>query len=257
MFDYTAGSNDRTSDLEVTGVNLPSNTTVQDVNGINVDFSSALNVSTGISVNTSASAIQYISAGQTSSSISIGDGSLLEVLAGGTSLRTIVGAGGIEDVFGLDVSATINNDGQQVVFYGGTASASIVNDPSAQTLSSGGVAIGTRLSSGEQEVLFGATAVATLATAGGVEVVSAGGTASDFTIGRGGTGELSSAAIVHGLITFVQNGGTLEIAGSGGYLSSFMSGLTVSGLAGGDVIDLTDVTFSPAELHSFPVAASL
>jgi hypothetical protein len=51
VFDDTVSATDQTSDLEVVAVNLPTGTSVQDSNGVNVDFSAALNSPTGLSVN--------------------------------------------------------------------------------------------------------------------------------------------------------------------------------------------------------------
>jgi hypothetical protein len=51
VFDYTVGATDETPDLKITKVNLPSGTTVQDVNGVNANLAGTLNVSTDLSIN--------------------------------------------------------------------------------------------------------------------------------------------------------------------------------------------------------------
>jgi hypothetical protein len=51
VFDYVVGSQEQAKDLMVTKANLPAGTTVQDSSGVNVDFSSALNTSMGLTIN--------------------------------------------------------------------------------------------------------------------------------------------------------------------------------------------------------------
>jgi autotransporter passenger strand-loop-strand repeat protein len=52
VFDYTVGATGQTANLEVTQVNLPSGTTVKDLNGVSVDFSAADDALLGLSVDT-------------------------------------------------------------------------------------------------------------------------------------------------------------------------------------------------------------
>jgi T5SS/PEP-CTERM-associated repeat protein len=50
VFDYTVGSGDETANLEITSVNLPTGTTIQDAAGYNANFSAADNAPTGLQV---------------------------------------------------------------------------------------------------------------------------------------------------------------------------------------------------------------
>ena len=50
VFDYTVGSGDEIANLEITSVNLPSGTTIQNADAYNADFSAAINASTGLQV---------------------------------------------------------------------------------------------------------------------------------------------------------------------------------------------------------------
>jgi autotransporter passenger strand-loop-strand repeat protein len=52
VFDYTLGTAGQTANLTVKQVNLPSGTTVQDQNGVSVNFSAAVNAPLGLSVDT-------------------------------------------------------------------------------------------------------------------------------------------------------------------------------------------------------------
>ncbi len=137
------------------------------------------------------------------------------VVGGGTM---VVLSGGVAD------DTTVSAGGLLIIASGGTASASVVASGGTEFVSAGGTANDTTL------------------VAGGIEVVSAGGSASGIMLSAGGTAEIQSgaAATVFGPIVFVGTGATVQI---GDTANSVLSGLTLSGLAPFDAIDLTDVSF--------------
>ena len=135
---------------------------------------------------------------------------------------------------------------------GGTLSNTVVSNGGTLVVLSGGHADPTSIGSGGSEIVSaGGTDSGTIISGGGTLEVLAGGFAALGTIDSGasalidgGTVSVHSSVTVSGPITFASGGGTLEIGGSGSVLSGFMSGLTVSGLAVGDIIDLTNVAFA-------------
>jgi autotransporter passenger strand-loop-strand repeat protein len=132
------------------------------------------------------------------------DSDVLNVLAGGTAVRTL----------------TINSN-PVVVSSGGLASATTVGGGGAQVVSAGGTAIGTIVSSGGQsEQLYGLGLNEKLF--GGSEAVSSGGTSISATVAGGFFDEL-----------YIGSGGTAFYGTvSGGYIQAdvggFVSGTTVS-----------------------------
>lgn len=140
------------------------------------------------------------------------------MVSGGTAVSAAVLSGGSETISagGIDISATI--DGSQTVL--GTASATTLDGGAVQTVSSGGVAIGTVISSGDSQiVLSGGTASGTIVLSGGSEVVSSGGTASTTTISRGG----SETVLGTGVSGTISSGGTLTVS-AGGLASAVIVG---------------------------------
>jgi autotransporter passenger strand-loop-strand repeat protein len=217
---------------------------------------------------------QVVEGGGTASNTTIDSGGLEIVNGGGTDDGVQI-SGGEQDVNGYASGATVFT-GSQVVEAGGTASNTTVDSGGDLYVLSAGTASGTIVSSGGTlDVLSGGTAIApdllaggtfiiggtlsgftvsngvtldvsagtainTYVLGGGTEIVSSGGIADGITISGAGTAELLSGAIVSGRRTFVNDGGTLEI---GDTASAFLAGLAISGLGGGDTIDLTDVSF--------------
>ena len=88
-----------------------------------------------------------------------------------------------------------------------------------------------------QEVEDGGTASGTLIGSGGEEEVQFGGTAFAPTV-SGGVFDLGDGAVVSGAINFAGIGGTLQID------TTSMPTNVISGFAVGDIVDLTQVTFS-------------
>ncbi len=131
-------------------------------------------------------------------------GQLTTVSVGQTVSNTSVTDGGVQDVYGTTIDATVASRGEQVVFSAGTASSTTVGGGGYQMIEAGGSAIGTTVGSG------------------GYQVIESSGTASGTTVSSGGTLELIGGASAIG--PKISAGGTLEI----GYGYS-VSGETVSG----------------------------
>src|SRR5438034_570476 len=51
VFDYTVGAGERTANLAIMGAVVPQGASVKDDNGVAVDFSTAFNLGTGVSIN--------------------------------------------------------------------------------------------------------------------------------------------------------------------------------------------------------------
>ena len=91
VFDYTVGSGDETANLEVTLVNLPSGTTIQDAAGYNADFSAAIDAPTGLQVGPA-----YITAINSSQSSELMTGETLQLtLAMSTGVKVNTAGGSI------------------------------------------------------------------------------------------------------------------------------------------------------------------
>jgi autotransporter passenger strand-loop-strand repeat protein len=216
-------------------------------------------------------------AGGTASATVVSSGGALD--GGGTAIGSIVYEGGTEDVTSA-TGCTVSGGTEVVGAFcvasntkvlaggvqsvdGGTATGAVLNS-GTQYVSSGnffagivtGTAIGTQVNNGGQEFVFyrdvtsntviaadgteyvssGGTAVGTVIDNGGVEQVFSGGIASGSVI-SGGILMLSGGAVIVGGVHFA-GGGELSIGGT-----SSPSGV-ISGLASGDIIDLSGSTFT-------------
>ena len=189
----------------------------------------------------SSGGVELVDAGGTSINGTIGT-SALQTVAGVDSGTVIVGSGAAQTIAsgGIANDETVSNGGNQNIDIGGTALGVVVDVGGSQIVLSGAVASGAAINGGTQFVDDGGTADATTIDGGGVEVISSGGIASGITIGFGGTADIlnGAEATVAGVIN-LSGGATLEI----GDTSSTLLPNTISGLAGGDVIDLTNVAF--------------
>ena len=121
----------------------------------------------------------------------------------------------------------------------GAASGTIVGSGGTESVSGGGTDFGTTIDSGGSEVVLALGTATSTTISGGIEIVNFGGTAAGIVIGRGGTAAIMQGAIISGPITFATSVGTLEIGGN----SPALPPGTISGLAIGDTIDLTDAGF--------------
>jgi autotransporter passenger strand-loop-strand repeat protein len=173
------------------------------------------------------------SGGSTVSASIIGSGttnSAAEILSGGMASHTMlfdtgkltVRAGGIAlDTIVNSTSFGSGSNGGLFVSSGGMASNATVNSGGIEGVRRGGRDIGATINSG------------------GLLVVSSGGTASATTI-DGGTLELQVGGVISGAISFTGQGGTLMVD------SSPVPASTISGFAGGDIIDLASIGYDSA-----------
>jgi len=194
----------------------------------------------GIAIDTdvTGTGAQYIYGGGTVSGTTLNGGSEY-VFSGGSAGTTDIGSGGLQDViFGGSASATtVESNGLQAVEAGGSATGTILNGGELDTY---GSAVNTIISGGTLQVFAGGSANGTVVNGGGLLDVQFGGILDGGATLSGGTLVLSDGAIVSGSLSFAGSGGTLQIGGT------TMPGSTISGLAPGDTIDLTNVGFSSA-----------
>ena len=104
-------------------------------------------------------------------------GEILNVSGGKTSIGIIVLSGGTLNVLsGGTISDTASVGGQDIIYSGGSAFATIVTDNGSETVS--GTAISTTVSNGGTEfVSSGGTISGTVVGTGGQDVIYAGGRA--------------------------------------------------------------------------------
>ena len=172
----------------------------------------------------------------------LSSGGTLTVALGGIASGTVVLSGGtaVAESDGTASGTMVGGGGTQVVQNNGTVVGATVGSGGTELVSGGGTDIGTSIDSGGSEIIFAqGLATSTTISGSGVEVVSAGGTAADIFIASGGTAEIANGATVSGAITLVTSGGTLELGGA----TPALGAGTISGLAPGDTVDLTDVAF--------------
>jgi autotransporter passenger strand-loop-strand repeat protein len=162
----------------------------------------------------------------------------------------------------LSVSATISSGATQYVYSGGDASGTTVRSGGFETVSygglsvsatllggdayvySGGVASGTRVSRGALLTVGSGGTASQVTVVGGAVHVSTGGTATGLSVGSGGTAIVQSGGIVSGAVIFAPKA-TLSVAGAA------VSGLTLSGFAATDMLDLASFAFNKSETVSF------
>jgi autotransporter passenger strand-loop-strand repeat protein len=229
VFDYMVGANDYVSDLEIASVNLPSGTTVKDSHGVNVDFSAAPEIPTGLQINSSALAANAtVSSGRSVVGVTVPNGLSLHVLSGGSASDAFL-SGGAEYVNGIDTDLTVSNGGTAYVSSGGTASASTVLAGGVENVLSSGSVNNAVIIGGTVNVSSGGTATDTVISNGGAVYVQGGinghGGTKATTISNGGTecalsGSLTSNTIVcSGGVQVVSSGGesAYTTVNSGGY----------------------------------------
>ena len=190
-----------------------------------------------------------ISAGVTSSGLTVSSGTNLVVLSGGTISSTTVSsggtvyiskggtdsattlAGGTLNVYGSDVSATVTSGGLESVYSGGIATGANVRSSSFLFVQNGGSAVGTTDSGGVYRVYSGGHSISTTLI-NASEIVSAGGTESAATISPGGTLNVYGSAVSATDFNYVEvySGGFTSdtIVSSGGSEIVLASGSTTS-----------------------------
>jgi autotransporter passenger strand-loop-strand repeat protein len=174
-----------------------------------------------------------VSSGVTSTHLTLHNGDILEVLAGGSAVSITVNGGATEYVYsgGTALSTTLNNGGGLQLSSGATASVTTINEDSTLFVFSGGNALSTTVSnngglqiyadgtasvttvhSGGTEFVLGGTAVSTTLDTNTFEVVTSGGSAISTTVSSGGIEDVYS----DGTASFatVDNGGTENVSGT-------------------------------------------
>jgi autotransporter passenger strand-loop-strand repeat protein len=229
--------------------------------GTTIESGGLVTVSSGGTANgtTISSGGEELIQGGVVSGTTVSSGGLLDSdTQGGAAVATVVSNGGLVAYLNTTNSVVLSG-GTEDVFVGSLASGSTVSGGGVQNVGAG-TAIGTILNGGIQNLSYGAfsfrgTAVGTKVNSGSQQYVSAGGTASGTIIGSGGTETVLSGGIASGSII---NGGTMLLSAgaivSGGIVfaglgeliisGTSMPGSAISGLVGGDIIDLAGSTFA-------------
>ncbi len=199
----------------------------------------------------------FVSAGVTSTGLSVSGGSSLDVLQGGTTSGAVILNGGVEVVSsgGTAANTTVSNggilsastygfDSGSVISSGGTLIASQATasgygaNAFADTVLLGGSAVvfskgwinSASVQGGSVTVSAGGFAQETTLTAGGVLTISAGGSGNIALVGSGAAFIVSSGGL--GSQTTVSNGGTETVLGLEAF-STVQSGGTVVVSQGG------------------------
>ena len=161
----------------------------------------------------------------------------LFVSSGGFATGTVINSGGLEVVFnsGTDIGATVNSGGSLVVSSGGTTVSAVLQGISGttsgvETVSSGGIAIGTTIGFGGKLVDSGGAISGTIVDAGGILTISSGGAATG-TVVEGGTENIRFSGTDIGAVI---SGGALNVSSGGTALDATVdSGGSLIVLAGG------------------------
>src|SRR5207253_438543 len=146
-----------------------------------------------------------------------------------TASAIVVSAGGIENVFGIDTGAIINDGGFQIVLSGGVSIDSFLTDPGIQIVSSGGLSDSATIFGGEQDIYGSATHAivegaidsATLSAFTGFQIVFVGGAAMNAVFSSGGTGLVLSGGLMSN--ASIQSGGILSVLPGGAASSTSIS----------------------------------
>ena len=182
-----------------------------------------------------------VSAGVTSSGLTVTDGSTLLVSSGGTIVSATVLSGGSVTMSGTDSGSVISGGGSETVVgsatgdkvYGSQLVSSTIAKVTNETVFSGGVV---------NESVAGAVISGLTISNGGTLNIRAATTASNTVLTSGGVLDLVTAkADVTGTLTF-SGGGTLEETGT--TAAGFGDLAVISGFKAGDTIDVT--TIAPA-----------
>jgi autotransporter passenger strand-loop-strand repeat protein len=192
------------------------------------------------------------------------------VLAGGTATSNTVGPNGFQDIYSggsaLDTTMSGNafRGGTQYVYSGGAATSTFVTAESIEEVYSSGVTSFTTVSGGQEQVFVGGMSVDTTLKAntfgGGLELVegaynagvASSGVAVSTTISSGGHEIVSFFGLLSG--TVISSGGYEVISGFGSATSttvelgghidlaglSYIAGVTSAFVGPGDVLSVTD-----------------
>lgn len=195
----------------------------------------------------------------------VGSGAILFVSSGGSTTGSTVSAGGFEIITsgGAANGSTINGGAEQLVeagvargtfidgngaleellSAGTTATGSLIVNGGQETVSRGATTVGDNVGNGGAELVYsGGTASQTSVGIGGQLVINSAGTAADTVI-SGGTLVVGSGGNATGGITFATPGGTLAVIQPTATPGQNAVAATLSGLAAGDSIDLSGITY--------------
>jgi autotransporter passenger strand-loop-strand repeat protein len=202
-----------------------------------------------------------VSSGGAASEVVVFNSGLFAVAAGASVSGTLL-SGGTEVLYGMATGLTLV--GGELQLYGGAVLSGTAPFESGGTViaesgytadgftfasgagldvQSGGVASGTVVvSGGYMTISGGGIASATVIGSGGSETILSGGSAVSVTISDGALDLQSGASISGGVV--LTGSGELQIDGPNtpGILAD---GVTLSGLAPGDTVYLTDIAFDP------------
>ncbi|MCB8874534.1 Hint domain-containing protein [Acidisoma silvae] len=103
-------------------------------------------------------------------------GDVLVVDSGGTALSALI-SGGSEQLFGVDLDATVTGGGFQAISSGGIASGTVVSSGGFELVSAGGTAISTTVLAGLLIAQSGSTVSALSVASGGYAIIEPGGAA--------------------------------------------------------------------------------
>ena len=212
-----------------------------------VDITGTLDIKSGgsaVSTTVNSLGFEYVSSGGTASNTTVVSGGTETVLTGGTTISTTVSSGGQEYVVGGTASDTILSSGG-----GETVSGTAVN----VTIANGGYITVYGSASNINAVLNGVvgayqgTTVNTTLGFFSNMTVDSGATASNITLaGNFANVEIYSGANVIGTID-VATGALVNI----GIAGSAMPTAVISGLGGGTVIDLQNVTYNASDSATY------
>jgi autotransporter passenger strand-loop-strand repeat protein len=184
-----------------------------------------------------------VTAGQTSTGITVSDGDTLTVLAGGTVSNTTVNDAGTEtvDAGGRSISTTVSGGGTMNVnaggsatftkvtgvdavenVSGGTTTSTTVIDGGLESVVAGGTVSNTTLGGLGTEYISGGTAIGTQVNNGGSELVDAGGKTSGAVLNDQGQEYVSAGGSA--ISTTINTGGTLNVYPGGTAIGTIFAG---------------------------------
>ena len=205
-------------------------------------------------------AVTVFNGGVASAALVSGSNANLTVSSGGSADGVVVSGGGVVSLLNQGVAngTTLLASGTEQILSGGQSLGDVVSGGSLKVLA-GGTALGPMVTAGGSASVGGTKAVisgalvrqsgaltvsaagsASFATIdqGGTMTVLSGGTASFTTLNGAGTLAVASGASLTGYVDFAAASGRIDIAGTA------MPGITLSGFAVEDVLDLTGVLFA-------------
>lgn len=180
---------------------------------------------------------QTVASGGTANSTFLTGGNLY-VQSGGLAAAPVLNAGEVVVSAGGVVSGAHAYEGTLEILKGGIANASILSG--GLQILEGGTANNTQIMSGGAEVVVSGTSNNAIIYSGGSETIYTGATVNNVEISGAGTLSIETGAIVSGPVQFEGTGGHLQLIGA------TLPSITIDGLAGGDSIDLSNISGTAA-----------